>query len=82
MYIVVLGILFATLALIWGVRKHMMDWIRDPGQQGPAFTLTQLRDLHRSGSMTDEEFERAKNQLIASAKGVSSKADVEKRGST
>ena len=32
------------------------------------FTLSDLRKLHKSGQMTDEEYERAKAKIIAVAK--------------
>lgn len=40
-------------------------WLRRP-PRGPTdgFTLQQLRDMHATGSLTDDEFERAKAAVI------------------
>ena len=42
------------------------------GRGGPpaGFTLSDLRDLHRNGQMTAEEFERAKGKIVAAAKAA------------
>lgn len=40
------------------------------GESGPpgGFTLGDLRELHRTGAMTDEEFERAKSLVLPAMK--------------
>ncbi|HWE97347.1 MAG TPA: SHOCT domain-containing protein [Tepidisphaeraceae bacterium] len=35
---------------------------------GPGFTLSDLRQLHKSGQMSDVEFERAKAKILVAAK--------------
>jgi hypothetical protein len=50
---------------------------RDETGRSEGFTLQDLRDLHASGSLTDEEFERAKASVIgrvASAETQASEA--------
>jgi hypothetical protein len=48
------------------VRKRMNDAMHDPGMTSPAdFTLSDLRKMHASGQITDEEFERAKGRIVA-----------------
>lgn len=51
------GLLLAVLSL---VRRRMRIDAATPRD----FTLTELRDLHRQGKMTDQEFERAKSLLV------------------
>jgi hypothetical protein len=44
---------------------------------GPGFTLSDLRQMHKKGQMSDEEFERAKIALLGSMKNMPAKsADV------
>jgi hypothetical protein len=65
----VLFVLAAALAfvlLVGYVRKRVLAK-EEPGM-GAGFTLGDLRALHRAGKMTDEEFERAKGLVIATAK--------------
>lgn len=50
------------------------------------FTLSDLRELHKSGQMSDEEFEKAKAKVIDAAKraaerDAAAKAEKEARGS-
>ena len=64
MYAGALFLLLVMAALIWLVRKYMLAWMKDVPLHGTGFTLAELRDLHRNGAMTEEEFERAKKQLL------------------
>ena len=48
---------------------RLRNWLRE--DQTPAsigFSLTDLRQLHREGKMTDAEFEKARNLMVAHAK--------------
>lgn len=67
-----------TRVLIWSLALIVVviigfvivSWIRNRvtgTDTGPVagFTLSDLRRLHKSGQMTDEEFERAKAKIIA-----------------
>src|SRR3712207_8783046 len=38
------------------------------------FTLADLRQLHKSGQMTDEEFEKAKSKVVEAAKRAAERA--------
>jgi hypothetical protein len=40
--------------------------VDEPARGG--FTLSDLRQLHKSGKMTDEQFEKAKQRIIGTAK--------------
>ena len=64
---VVLGVCVAMFWLISVIRKRLRDTtISDVPPAG--FTLSDLRRLHESGQMNDEEFERAKAKLLAVTK--------------
>jgi Short C-terminal domain len=58
-------LLIALAPLLWWVRKHFRAWMGQTTDiTGGGFTLANLRDLHRSGAMSDEEFAKAKAQLV------------------
>ncbi len=40
----------------------------DPPSESMGFSLSDLRDLHAAGRMTDDEFERAKGRIIAASR--------------
>jgi hypothetical protein len=47
----------------------VIAWVRrltqqDSGVDAPGFTLQQLRDMHAEGLLNDEEFARAKQEMI------------------
>ena len=54
---------------------RLRQWLKDDVAPGPAigFTLSDLRQLHKQGQMTDEEFERAKAKMIAGGRATASK---------
>ena len=55
-------------ASFWLVRKYVLGWMKNDDDMGSGggtgFSLADLRQLHKSGKMTDEEFERAKAQVV------------------
>jgi hypothetical protein len=55
--------------------SKLRQWLReDDAPVSPiGFTLSDLRQLHKQGQMTDEEFERAKAKILGSAKAMTSK---------
>lgn len=62
---VLIGLLLIAGAGVLWLRR----WYRTDETAAPiGFTLGDLRRLHREGQMTDEEFERAKAQIIAGAR--------------
>jgi len=64
-YITALLLILMLAATMWFVRKYVFAWMRtDDDLAGPVFSLSDLRQLHKSGKMTDEEFERAKAQVV------------------
>lgn len=61
-----LGVIVGGFVLMV-LRKRLHDTHSRPGD--PPFTLSDLRRLHRSGQLSDEEYERAKQQIIALSTG-------------
>ena len=68
---VILGLCVAMFFLVSLVRKK----VRGDADDGPVtgFTLADLRELHRNGKMSDEEFERAKAKLLEATRAAASK---------
>lgn len=58
--VVLAGLLLAALSI---VRRRMRHFDQPPAMRG--FTLADLRDLRRSGQLTEEEFEKAKAKIVA-----------------
>jgi len=71
--IVVSGMLLILVifgfAAVMKLRKNLKgraeDPLQDPTAAQAGFTLGDLRNLHKAGKMTDEEFKRAQTKLIA-----------------
>ena len=66
--VLLLGGYFAVMAL--------RTWLKSEDDESPSgigFTLSDLRQLHREGKMTDEEFERARAKMVAAAKEMAAK---------
>ena len=63
--LVLIGVLAVGLVVVSKVKRRLQE----PDQPTSlGFTLSDLRQLHKSGQMTDEEFERAKAKIIEAAK--------------
>lgn len=71
-FILVLLVVAGVLML---VRKRLND--TSPGDRDLPFTLGDLRRIHREGGMTDDEFERAKQQIIALSTGEPTVAELD-----
>lgn len=65
--VLIVLIVGAFMAVMW-----LRRWIKDDDVPTAkiGFSLTDLRELHRRGEMTDEEFERARAKMTASAKAI------------
>jgi uncharacterized membrane protein len=61
--LVLLGLVVVAFALVAWVKKRTQAPDEAPSA---GFTLAELRDLHRQGKLSAEEFERAKAALMAS----------------
>lgn len=63
--LVLVGLILAGGVLILILRRRLHD---ADSAASPGFTLHELRQLHAAGELTDDEFERAKAQMIGSVK--------------
>jgi len=69
--VVLIGLLLAGFWVVITLR----NWLKseDIPSGGIGFTLSDLRQLHREGKMTTEEFERAREKFIAAGKAMAAK---------
>jgi len=66
------GILIALLvAAFVGVALLKKRLVKPHEGMSGGFTLSDLRALHRSGKMSDEEFEKAKEAVVAASRRAS-----------
>jgi len=80
-------VLLVVVLLLFGA----VAWVRkrlSPNEDfhGEGFTLSDLRQMHKDGKLTDEEFERAKAKMVAAMHAVqarqeAARAEAAKRGS-
>jgi len=67
----------AVIAVIgWVAITRIRAWMKAPDETEEGFTLSDLRRLHREGSLSDEEFERAHAQIISAVRRKPSKKDA------
>src|SRR4051794_4777784 len=64
-----LVLIVLTVIAFFGVVR-LRAWMKDDDDTpvSVGFSLTDLRHLHREGKMTDEEFDKARNLMVASTK--------------
>lgn len=65
------GTLLALVVIVvigWFAIARIRSWMKDNAETAQPFTLDDLRQLHRSGQLSDEEFERAKEMMIGSVR--------------
>ena len=60
---IILG-LIAVVVVGWFVVVHVRSWMKASGESGEAFTLDDLRRMHRAGEISDAEFQRAREAMI------------------
>ena len=62
------GLMLVLMVGLW-VATRLKKRMQEPEEPTAVagFTLSDLRQMHRAGQMTDEEFERAKAKVIAAA---------------
>jgi hypothetical protein len=66
--LVFVGLLIAAFVVIARVRRRLNKPEDRALSGGTGFTLSDLRQMHKSGQMTDAEFERAKAKIVAAVK--------------
>ena len=62
--LVLLALIFGGWVVVWQVRRRLT---RPDESSGAGFSLSDLRRLHKSRQMSDEEFERAKAKVVEAA---------------
>jgi hypothetical protein len=66
--LVLLGVIIVGGVIIFLARRYMQS---GGASQAVGFTLHDLRQMHGAGEINDEEFERAKSQMIGRLKSAS-----------
>jgi hypothetical protein len=69
-------VLIFFLVLGFVAVSYVRKWVKDEREpnHGPGFTLGDLRRMHQRGQMTDQEFEKARNQMIAATQRAAERA--------
>lgn len=67
MSLLLVGLIVIGWVTVWQVRRRLT---KSDETSGVGFTLSDLRQLHKSGQMSDEEFERAKAKVVDAARRV------------
>ena len=62
--VVVIALCVGAFWLVSVVRKRFKEDAEITAGPATGFTLSDLRQLHKSGQMTDAEFERAKEKIV------------------
>ncbi len=80
----IVSVLFRSLVLIglivggFYAVARLRRWLKEDEEVSAGkigFTLGDLRELHRIGKMTSEEYEKAKNQMLAAGKSMTKGID-------
>jgi hypothetical protein len=75
------GVLFGVLIVAAVVVNKVKRRLQQPDEPISAgFTLSDLRALHKSGQMSDEEFERAKEKVVEAARRAAERQAVGQAG--
>src|SRR3954467_9984112 len=69
--LVLLGLAIAGFYGVVPLRRWMKE--EDVPAGGIGFTLSDLRQLHREGKMTDAEFERAREKMVSAAREMAAR---------
>jgi len=72
---VLIVVVIVLFFLVNAIRKAMLD--DEPADAGPSFTLDDLRRRHAAGRISDEEFDKARSQIIRLVRGASGEAGPE-----
>ncbi|MEM7809096.1 MAG: hypothetical protein AAF561_13385 [Planctomycetota bacterium] len=65
--LVLIGAIVLLLIGLWA-KRHFLDDDEPEGISMSGFGIGELRRLHKDGKLSDAEFERARNRLVATAK--------------
>jgi hypothetical protein len=70
---IILG-LIAVVVVGWFVVVHVRNWMKSSEESGEAFTLDDLRRMHRAGEISEGEFQRAREAMIGAIRSKGTKA--------
>jgi uncharacterized membrane protein len=74
-------VLVAFLIGMFLLVHQIKNWVKSPEASiGTGFTLSDLRQLHKSGQMSDEEFDKAKSRIIEAAQKASARPATTRGG--
>ena len=76
-WLIVLLVLLIGAGIVLALVRRRMSPTED--FHGEGFNLGDLRRLHQAGRLSDEEYEKAKQVLIASAQAAQARRDEEKK---
>ena len=74
--LVLVGLLLVLFVAVAQFKKRLVK--PEDGMAG-GFTLSDLRALHKAGKMTDAEFEKAKESVVAAAKRAAERRIAENK---
>ena len=67
--LVMIGVIIVGWLIVAQVKRRLQGPDDDAtGTGGIGFTLSDLRQMHKSGQISDEEFERAKGKIVEAAR--------------
>jgi hypothetical protein len=67
-------VLIVLLLIAFGGYSYLKKWMNSADEPMPTgFTLSDMRELHRQGKMSTEEFEQARAKMVAAAKRMTEK---------
>jgi hypothetical protein len=68
------GVLIVVLLAAFAVYSWFKRWMSQTDEtEHVGFTLSDLREMHRQGKMSDQEFEQTKAKMLGSAKQMADK---------
>jgi hypothetical protein len=67
--VLILLVIGGAAGVMW-LRRWLKEDDLPTTTGGIGFTLSDLRQLHREGKMTDEEYERARSKMVAAGKAA------------
>src|SRR5215208_6157532 len=75
--LLLIGLIVAGWLTVWQVRRRLKE--DDTVTSSSGFTLSDLRQLHKAGKMTDDEFDKAKARVVDAARRAAAR-DAAKAG--
>ena len=71
---ILVGVLIVAMVIVSWVRKRL----KEPDEPASAgFTLSDLRQMHKAGQLTTEEYERAKTNMVEATKAAQARREAE-----